>query len=94
MALTWRDNLLHTLFPLTVEKGELQRLLRRAELRPVITRALRASALNVSATTARKRDILAAAFALEMHILERATMSDAHRTYCYELMSRQESPCQ
>lgn len=90
LALSWRDNLLHTFFPFTVQDEELGRLTRTAELRPVIARALRESALGVAATTARKRDIVAAAVAIERHILERATMDEAARTYGRQLLSQRE----
>jgi hypothetical protein len=90
LSLAWRDNLLHTFFPSTVGKRELQRLLRPAELKPVIEHALRESALGVSESTARKRDIIAAAVAVERHVLERATMTDHSRAYGLDLLSRRE----
>jgi hypothetical protein len=55
-----------------------------------IDSALRESALGVSASTARKRDIIAAAVAIEKHILERATMSEHSRAYGLDLLSRRE----
>jgi superfamily II DNA or RNA helicase len=90
LSLAWRDNLVHTFFPFTIEQSELGRLLRRVELRPLIGAALRESALGVSAATARKRDILAAAVAVERHVLERASMSDQWRAYGLELVSQRE----
>jgi SNF2-related domain/Helicase conserved C-terminal domain len=86
LALAWRDNLLHTFLPLTLDGAELRRLTRARELRPVITRALREASLGVSIQTARKRDVYAAAAAVERHVIERATIDDADRAYALELL--------
>jgi superfamily II DNA or RNA helicase len=87
MLLAWRDNLLHTYFPLVVREEELRHLTTRRELRPVISHALEESARGVSAKTARKRDIGAVVAAVERHVLDRATMSDEQRSYAEALIS-------
>ena len=87
MALSWRDNLLHTYFPIAVEQRELTKLTTRKELAPVIAHALEESARGVSAMTARKRDMGAAASAVERHVIDRAKMSEAQRAYAEALLA-------
>ena len=87
MILSWRDNLLHTYFPIAVDPRELSRLTRRKELAPVISRALEESARGVSAKTARKRDIGAAVAAVERHVVDRATMDERDRAYAHALIA-------
>lgn len=87
LLLAWRDNLIHTYFPLVIPDGEFRQLTTRKELHPIISQALDESARGVSAKTARKRDIGAAVAAAERHILDRATMGAAERAYAEALIS-------
>jgi superfamily II DNA or RNA helicase len=86
LSLAWRDNLLHTFFPIVVDASQLRRLTRARELRPVVAEALRDSAQGVAANTARKRDVVAAATAVERHILERADMKEDDRAHGLSLL--------
>ena len=90
LSLPWRDNLLHTYLPLVAPERELRQLTRNRELRPVISRALKEAATGVAAATARKRDIVAAAVAVEQHVLARASMSDEARRYGFALLAAPE----
>jgi len=81
LRLLWRDNLLHTWLPLVVDQAELRRLSTRRNLRPVIADALEAATAGRSKATARKRDVVTAARAVESYMVENAMMGDVERAY-------------